>query len=268
MMPAHRQHREGAAAASESRTARAFAALRRCLSRLHPWPVAAPEHPDARLPSLPPAPLQQPITDLLVQQSLRAPLGDTVTLKGSRAWTHPVAPVRLEARASGRALSALRPGLAVGEETFGASTASALGLCAGPAYTKFVRRVTKLPCAQLLRAAHRPIHLVPMRRDLLQRAGSGQSGCFEPLDDLFDLGQPRLDCTELVPNAVQFLRKNFGLGAPGRHRAEPILSLASEDLRLGLPATSRVREARDRVLRAFWLRFLARQASAVRRVRL
>jgi hypothetical protein len=148
MMPAHRQHREGAAAASANRTARAFARLRHWLSRLHPWPAAAPEHPDAPLPSLPPAPLQQPVTDLLVQQSLGAPLGDTVTLKGSRAWTHPVAPVRLEARASVRALSALRPGLAVGEETFGASTASALGLCAEPAYTKFVRRVTKLRVAQ------------------------------------------------------------------------------------------------------------------------
>jgi hypothetical protein len=66
-----------------------------------------------------------------------------------------------------------------------------------------------------------------MRGDVLQRAGSGQSGCFEPLDDLFDLRQPRLEGTELVPDAVQFLRKNFGLGAPGRHRSEPILSLAS-----------------------------------------
>lgn len=147
-MPAQRQHCESAAAAIASRTARAFARLRHCLSRLHPWPAAAPERPDAPLPSLPPAPLQQPITDLFVQQSLRAPLGDTVTLKGSRTWTHPVAPVRLEARASGRALSALRPGLAVGEETFGASTASALGLCAESAYTKFVRRVTKLRVAR------------------------------------------------------------------------------------------------------------------------
>ena len=79
----------------------------------------------------------------------------------------------------------------------------------------------------LLRATHRPVHLVPMRGNFLQRAGSAQSGCFEPLDDLFDLRQPRLEGTELVPDAVQFLRKNFGLGAPGRHRSEPILSLAS-----------------------------------------
>jgi hypothetical protein len=79
----------------------------------------------------------------------------------------------------------------------------------------------------LLRATHRPVHPVPMRGDLLQRAGSGQSSRFEPLNDLFDLRQPRLEGTELVPNAVQLLGKNFGLVAPGRHCAEPILSLAS-----------------------------------------
>ena len=79
----------------------------------------------------------------------------------------------------------------------------------------------------LLCATHRPVHPVPMRGDLLQRAGSGQSGRFEPLDDLFDLRQPRLEGTELVPNAVQLLGKNFGLVAPGRHCAEPIPSLAS-----------------------------------------
>lgn len=122
--------------------------------------------------------------------------------------------------------------------------------------------------AYLLRATHRPVHLVPMRGDFLQRAGGGQSGCFEPLDDLFDLRQPRLEGTELVPNAVQFLRKDFGLGAPGRHRSGPILSLASGGPRAAPSGKVPSLRKRDTVLRAFWLRFLARQASAERSVRL
>lgn len=101
--------------------------------------------------------------------------------------------------------------------------------------------------ASLLRATHRPVHLVPMRGDFLQRAGSGQSGCFEPLDDLFDLRQPRLEGTELVPKGVQLLRKNFALGALGRHRAEPILSLLPGDPQAAPSGKSRVR---GRVIRS------------------
>src|SRR5678815_1714549 len=107
-----------------------------------------------------------------------------------------------------------------------------------------------------------------MRGDLLQRAGGGQSGGLDSLDDLLDFCQATLEAAELVPKGVQLLRKNFAFGALGRHRAEPILSLAS-----GRPSGCAFRQVpslrkRDTVLRAFWLRYLARQASAARSVRL
>jgi hypothetical protein len=226
----------------------AVAALRHCLSRLHPWPLAAPEYPGAPLPSLPPVSLQQPITDLLVQQSLRAPLGDGVTLKGSCAWTHPVllSDWRQEhpdgrSRHSGPVWSSERNVRSLdGFRARSMRWTSIHQICA---------ESYKIPCARTTPRGASPDTPCPMRGDLLQRAGGGQSGCFEPLDDLFDLGQPGLEGTNLVPNAVQVLRKDFGLGAPGRHRAEPISSLASGDLRLRRPA--KARSLLKRVIRSF-----------------
>jgi hypothetical protein len=66
-----------------------------------------------------------------------------------------VAPLSIEARAPGRALSALRPGVASRRGTSGASTASALGLCAQPAYTRFVPAVTKCCLRRSCLSAHK-----------------------------------------------------------------------------------------------------------------
>jgi hypothetical protein len=59
-----------------------------------------------------------------------------------------------------------------------------------------------------------------MRGNLFQRAGGGQGGSLETLDDLLDFRKARLDGAELVPKAVQLPRENFALGALARHRVE------------------------------------------------
>jgi hypothetical protein len=82
---------------------------------------------------------------------------------------------------------------------------------------------------ELLRAAHRPIDLVPMRGNLFQRASGGQSRCLETLDDLFEFCKARLDGAELIPKAVQLPRENFALGVSGGHCGRPILPLANSE---------------------------------------
>ena len=92
------------------------------------------------------------------------------------------------------------------------------GIKPGPGFgiaSDDVRFVARPLASPLLRAAHRPVHRVPVRRDLLQRARGRHGGRLEPPDHPFDFRQALLDVEELAPDAVQFLRKNLVLAALG-----------------------------------------------------
>ena len=142
-MSGERRQPENAGSASADRSARASATVRFCRSRLRP--TTDSESPP---PSAPPAvarlaPPSQRGPHSVRQFPLGALFGHTLALAGLCGLTHLAAPLSIEARAPGRALLALRPS-GSRRGTSGASSASAMGLCAQSAYSTFVRRVTRI----------------------------------------------------------------------------------------------------------------------------
>ena len=84
----------------------------------------------------------------------------------------------------------------------------------GPVFASALAvRAPEVFSPELLRAAHRPVYGVPVRRDFLQRASRIHGSRLKPLDHPLDFRQAPLDVKELAPDAVQFLRENLVLAA-------------------------------------------------------
>ena len=66
--------------------------------------------------------------------------------------------------------------------------------------------------ASSLCSAHRSVHRVPMRGDLLQ-AGRGPGGCLQARDDPLDVSQALLDGVDTFPKVLKLLGEDFALAA-------------------------------------------------------